>query len=146
MSNIVGDVLEELKDTAGKAASQVNPWDFVEAGAAQMTGKQGQKTDQTAQKQWQKQMQQMKVQDDQNKNSQLAQIRQNLAQMMQPKAKPQTELPKNISGAVGAPKTLAELEKRQDLFAKQKKKLPELPISAKGHQGSAEGGIRGVSG
>lgn len=146
--NVLGDVFEELKDTAASAASQANPLKIVETGMQQVTGQQnmGGVDEKAQQKQMTKQIKQMKVIDDKNRKPELDAIRQNLIAMMQPKPKPQSELPKNVSGVAGAPKTIEDWEEQEKKIKKERKKLPEIPIGAKSHQGSAEGGVRGVSG
>lgn len=145
--NVLGDVFEELKDTASNAASQANPLKIVETGVQQVTGQQNMMgVDEKAQKQMKRQIKQMQVIDEKNVEPEKEAIRQNLAQMMQPKPKPQNELPKNVSGAVGAPKTMEDWEEQQKKIAKERKKLPDLSERLKlKNQGSNEA-FRGMSG
>ncbi len=67
--NVLGDVLEELKDTVGSAAQQANPLDLVEAGVQQITGQQnmGRVDEKTHQKQMTSQIKQMKTIDEKNR-------------------------------------------------------------------------------
>lgn len=145
--NVLGDVFEELKDTAKTAGQQVSPLKVVETGIKQVTGQQNMDgVNEKAQKQMKRQIKQMQAIDEKNVEPEKEAIRQNLAQMMQPKPKPQTELPKNISGAVGAPKTMEDWEEQQKKIAKERKKLPDLSERLKlKNQGSSEA-FRGMSG
>lgn len=127
-NNVFTDVFEGIKDTASTAASQISPLKILETGVKQVTGTQGQGgvDETTNQKQYQSQLSQMKAQDDVSAKIQMQQIRQNLQTMMQAPKKPTQELPKNISGAVGAPKTVEEFEVQQEKIKKEKKKLPDI--------------------
>ncbi len=146
--NVLGDVFEELKDTVGSAAQQANPLDLVEAGVQQITGQQntGGVDEKTHQNQMTSQIKQMKTIDEKNRKPELEAIRQNLIAMMQPKAKSQSDLPKNVSGSTLGPKNIEEGEKQQEKIKKERNKLPELSPSAQSRKGSSEGGVRGMSG
>lgn len=145
--NVLGDVFEGLKDTAASAASQASPLKIVETGVQQVTGQQNMGgVDEKAQKQVSRQIKQMKAIDDKNKKPELEAIRQNLIAMMQPKQKPSSDLPKNVSGVTGGPATFEDLEKQQEKIKKERKKLPDLSERLKlKNQGSNES-FRGVSG
>lgn len=144
--NIIGDVIEQIKDTTSAVVSQANPLKILETGVQQVTGQQGQgpAVDEKGQaKQFQKQMKQLKINDDQNKQAQMAQIRQNLAQMMQAPPKPKDELPKSISGQAGF--SLEKIEKQQKEMEKQKK--GPSPLDAfKNRNAGANEGLRGAVG
>ena len=144
-NNVLGDVFEELKDTAGSAVSQVNPLKILETGISQVTGQNlGQGTDESQQsKQIQKQLKSMKVNDDQNKQAQMSAIRQNLRTLMQPPPKPQDELPKFISGKAGF--SLEKIQKQNEEMEKQKKG-PSLLDRFKNRNAGAHEGHRGAVG
>jgi len=146
--NVLGDVFEELKDTAASAASQANPLKIVETGIQQVTGQQntGGVNEKAQQKQMTSQIKQMKTIDEKNRKPEMDAIRQNLIAMMQPKQKSQSDLPKNVSGSTLGPKNIEEWEKQQKKIKKERNKLPELSVSAQSHVGSSEGGVRGASG
>lgn len=146
--NVIGDVFEGLKQTAGKTLSQAvkAPLDILETGVNQVSGRQaGPSADEkNQQKQAQNSLNQYKISDAQNSQAQIAQIRQNLATMMQVPQSPKEELPKYISGKVGFDKE--KLANQEEEAKKAKKKLPDLSelLKRKG-EGSNER-FRGVSG
>lgn len=143
--NVLGDVFEELKDTASNAASQANPLKILETGVQQVTGQnQGQGIDEANQmKQFKKQIKSMKVSDQSNSQAQMAQIRQNLAQLMQPPPPPKDELPKYVSGQAGF--SVEKIKKQQEEIEKQKKG-PSLLDRFRNRNAGANEGHRGAAG
>lgn len=146
--NVIGDVFEGISQTIKQTASQVvkTPFDILETGVKQVSGQtaNGQMPDMEKwqDKRHQKMISQMKQSDDQSKKSQIAEIRQNLAAMMQAPRAAKEELPKYVSGKPGF--SLEKINKQEE--DKKKNKLPDLLSMLKlRNQGSGER-HRGVSG
>lgn len=148
MSNsIVGNVFEGISQTVKQTVKQAvkAPLDILETGVQQVSGsgQSGQMPDENWQAQrHQKMVSQMKQTDDQNKKSQMAAIRQNIAAMMQAPAPAGQELPKYVSGATGF--SMDKINKQEE--KKKKNILPDLLDMLKmKNRGSGER-HRGVSG
>ncbi|MBI3385094.1 hypothetical protein HY030_02800 [Candidatus Gottesmanbacteria bacterium] len=145
--NVIGDVFEGLSQTVGKTVQQAvkTPFDILETGAKQVAGQaqNGQMPDEKWQAQRQQKMiSQMRQNDDQNKKPQLAEIRQNLAAMMQTPKTSEQELPKYVSGKPGF--SMDKIKNQEE--DKKKNKLPDLLEMLKlKNRGSGER-HRGVSG
>lgn len=144
-SSLFGEIIETGKTAAKhivKSAAKL-PIDVGSTAVEQISGKSGGSNQQDPA--FQQQINQLKQQDAQDVEAQMAAIRRNLAQMNAPKPQSQDELPKYISGKPGAAKTIGELEELNKEAEKKKKKIDELPVTARKGMGTGEG-VRGMTG